>query len=1118
MAETINALDLKITAKDDFSAVLDKFQKSLEQVNSKGKSFKKTATEIDEAMKLIKESTSLVNVSLSKAEKNISKAGKASSQSSKNIKNLGNESKTSANKVNSLSINLKSLSSTLVNVTAKALAFVGGMNGIANTISSAISNSVEYTETLNLFNVTLDEYANNAQRYAENVSNLMGIDPSEFMRYQGTFDSIIKGFGVGAEQAAYMSQQLTQLGYDISSFFNLDVDQAMLKIQSGVAGEIEPMRRIGYDLSQSRLTMIAQNPSNYGTTTYRVNEATGALEGYTSALDDNTQAVVANFSELSQMDKVQLRYIAMMTEQSYVQGDFARTLKDPANQIRVLRSQLQMCSRELGNIFVPAINSLLPYLIAMAQVVKEILRSVALLFGYEIPDMSDRLGVGGVVSGYEDIADEMDKAAGSAKKLRDYTIGIDELNVLRPNDGGSGSGNNNNYASGGSYLTPGYDFIGEATNRRVEEIKRQIEDIITSFKDGSRSIGDFIADMFNRLVSLWNNPFLDGSKFGQAIENGIREANVFLKNSNTMLLGYKIGEWLKGTITGSDVVYEATRFVINFADSLIRFNSGFLAGVDIVRTTDSILKQITDALLADFSDDLFGGHFEGNDFVVTNDRLILEFNTAEYALKHPIIATLGDWVATVLGIGDRYDRNGNYIEANIPIRIRLQTLFEGMGGLTGIALNSGNTNPFNYMLGATSIALNFSEEARQFISDFVDTIVRTATNFLDAIDGVFGINTGRAVRRLENLSDSVSEWANSGQSQNQNSQSSNRNVGFNNLVRNLGNLTSRIKDKGKHGASAYVSGFEEEINQSKGVIENLGISLSNSISKPFGNLGLRIGDDFGKGLSVGIDSSKGVVDGSVNNLKNGAIASLRSELYNKMYEAGQNGVSGFAKALSDSPAVKQAINNAKSMASSAVNAVKQELQIHSPSKVMNEVGQQFASGMSSGIKESVPTVNKDVATTTKQTIKNITSTAKQTVKQQLKIKSPSREFMELGAYTAEGFTIGFEKEAQNTYKALSDFSNTIKNVDTTSVYNPMNYSVAIPTLSNGSTRGSVEGMANVSSVVYEAITTALQTVPNGNSNQGDTKIYINGREVFKVVQEEARRNGVTISNGAFVGG
>lgn len=89
--------------------------------------------------------------------------------------------------------------------------------------------------------------------YGETVSEVLGIDLSDWIRNQGVFNTLLTGFGDTADRAALMSKNLTQLGYDLSLFFNISVEDSMQKLQSGISGELEPLRRLGYDLSQARL-------------------------------------------------------------------------------------------------------------------------------------------------------------------------------------------------------------------------------------------------------------------------------------------------------------------------------------------------------------------------------------------------------------------------------------------------------------------------------------------------------------------------------------------------------------------------------------------------------------------------------------------------------------------------------------------------------------------------------------------------------------------------------------------------------------------------------------------------------------------------------------------------
>lgn len=393
------------------------------------------------------------------------------------IKEVGTASKSASSGVNALT-------SSFLNQAVRITALIAVYRKLADVISTGISNSMAYVENLNLFNVSLGEYADNANKYANTVREAMGIDPSNWIRTQGVFNTLIKGFGVAGDQAAYMSQNLTQLTYDVASFYNLSVPDAEKKIQSAVAGELEPVRRLGYDLSQNALTAIAQNPKYYGKTTYAINQETGAIEANSTAVDNNTKRTIANFNQLTQGEKVQLRYIALMTQVTQVQGDMARTLNDPANQMRIFKEQTSMTARALGNIFIPALNKVLPYVTAFCQVLETAFQDLAALFGFELPDMSERMDIGKTEKPYQNIVAATGKAAKNAKKLKDYTLGIDELNVFKPDEpvsGGSGSGVNP-YAKGATYKTPGYDFLTKAIENSIKKAKADIDKLFNDIK------------------------------------------------------------------------------------------------------------------------------------------------------------------------------------------------------------------------------------------------------------------------------------------------------------------------------------------------------------------------------------------------------------------------------------------------------------------------------------------------------------------------------------------------------------------------------------------------------------------------------------------------------------
>lgn len=354
----------------------------------------------------------------------------------------------------------------------KNLSLVAVARWISKAMGNAISKAAQYQEDLNLFTVSMGQYAEEAYNYAQKVSEIVGIDPAEWMRNQGVFNTIITGFGVAGDKAAFMSKNLTQLGYDIASFYNMDFASAMQKVQSGIAGELEPMRRLGYDLSVARLE---QERLNLG--------------------------IDKSVSSMTQAEKSQLRYYAMMTQVTQVQGDMARTLEQPANMLRVLKAQFEQCARAIGNLFIPILVKILPFAIAVANALREIVTAIAGLFGVTLqaPDWGDSFG--GATAGSGAIADNMDSAAASAKELKRYLAPFDELNVLP--DQNKGSGGSFGAGGGGGGLDfgelPGDDFLKNAVTEKIDAWKKKLQpfvDWITEHLDFILEAAEGIATAF----------------------------------------------------------------------------------------------------------------------------------------------------------------------------------------------------------------------------------------------------------------------------------------------------------------------------------------------------------------------------------------------------------------------------------------------------------------------------------------------------------------------------------------------------------------------------------------------------------------------------------------------
>lgn len=351
-----------------------------------------------------------------------------------------------SNKNTAKSFNLLGLN--IGQTSAKFGVYLVTFKQIANIMAGWVQESNDYVENLNLFNVAMGDYAEEARAYAESVSEIMGIDPSEWMRNQGVFQTLLTGFGVAADRANLMSQNLTQLGYDISSFFNISYEESMQKLQSGISGELEPLRRLGYDLSDARLSAIALS----------------------LGIDKSTQS-------MTQAEKAQLRYYAIMTQVTTAQGDMARTLESPANQMRIFQAAVTQTARALGNVLIPAINAVLPVVTAFVNLIRWAADALASLFGFTIPTVDYTGGIDNVTSSAENAEEALGGAGGAAKELKNALLGIDELTILAPTGGGGGGGGAGSLGEGFDIDLPTYDFLN-GLEAKVDELTEKIKELL----------------------------------------------------------------------------------------------------------------------------------------------------------------------------------------------------------------------------------------------------------------------------------------------------------------------------------------------------------------------------------------------------------------------------------------------------------------------------------------------------------------------------------------------------------------------------------------------------------------------------------------------------------------
>ena len=333
-----------------------------------------------------------------------------------------------------------------INFSAIAL----GTRQLLSTLKSMTDESINFIETVNLFNVSmgkevegLNQYYEQAIDFQEELEEKLGVNIEQSMRYQALFNSMTKSMGIGAEYAYLLSENMTKLGYDLASLYNIDPEDAMTKLRAGLAGQTEPLRELGLDITEQSLKPVAES-----------------LE------------ITESIRNMSQAEKAILRYIAVLKQAQIAQGDFARTMESPANQLRIFNAQITAFKRNMGNLWQGLLGNILPYINAIMMVINELLKMLAELFGFEIQEQDVNIGAS---VGAGDLADDLDDANDKAKKLRNQLLGFDEINnITTDNDSGSTS-------SGGASVggidqrlleaLEGYDNLMSSVSNKATEIR-----------------------------------------------------------------------------------------------------------------------------------------------------------------------------------------------------------------------------------------------------------------------------------------------------------------------------------------------------------------------------------------------------------------------------------------------------------------------------------------------------------------------------------------------------------------------------------------------------------------------------------------------------------------------
>lgn len=735
------------------------------------------------------------------------------------------------------------------------------LKAIAEYLGNAVAKFNDFYEATDLFHNAMGNLSGEADTLISKMQGLLGVDPTKAMTYMATIQSLGTSFGLTSDKAYILSNNLTQLAYDEGSYWNKNVAETFTAMSSAISGEIEPIRRLGVDLSQAR------------------------LQQELLALGFNKQV-----SSLSQADKAVLRYIAIMKQTANVQGNLAQTIQSPANQIKILKAQLDMLAKSVGSLLYPALKSILPPLIAAVQLIREFVEWVAKLMGVKVvfTDFTKSAdSVGGIGDAMDNTADSTKKAA---KALKDYTMGFDELNIIDPTQGSSGSGSG---ASAGNILDDvdlsGYDMFkqyNEEFAKQIDAIKQKIKAMLPLIATVATALAAWkltnlimdIVDAISKMNALKSivlglgvftvGIVLEITGIKDAIENGVNG-----KNFAEIVLGALIGTTGAAILGKGIAQFIVTGFGNTAVGAAIKAAGGSTAGAIIGAAVGGVVTGIPMFVT---------GVYDAvkNGLNTLNGILIPLGSTMTGAGIGAIIGSLGGPIGT--GIGTLIGLIvGGLTDVGIAIYQNWDKITE--------SLDKASESLKNWFVG---VGEWWDEKWQGF-----------STNFQTAWESLPGF-VQHPIQALDQASAGLKQWfvgVGEWWSQKWAGFKENWDKAWNSLVDTIKNLPAKFLDYGKNIVQGLIDGINKGIENAKKSVSGLAKAIidkfttDTEIHSPSA-LFERFGEFIDQGLANGITAALPYVEQAMTNLAN-VVQQKGNEMIDYGTTTATNFVDGFFNGL-----------------------------------------------------------------------------------------------------------------------------------------------------------------------------------------------------------------------------
>lgn len=354
-----------------------------------------------------------------------------------------------------------------------ALAAAFSVKKIVDFSKQCLELGSDLAEVQNVVDVTFPSMTSQVDKFAQNAVKNFGLSETMAKRFTGTYGAMAKAFGFSEQQAYDMGTALTGLAGDVASFYNLSQDEAYTKLKSVFTGETESLKDLGVVMTQTALDSYAL-ANGFGKTT----------------------------SQMSEAEKVALRFQFVSEQLSAAQGDFARTSDSWANQVRILKLQFDSFKASIGqgliNVFTPVIkvvNLLIGKLVTLANAFKsftELLTGNKSSGASQISSMGDAAtsagnGMDDAAQSADNMTDSTNKAGNAAKKTAKAMrslMGFDKINKLdsKTDSSSSTTGSGTPSTDFGS-LAQG-DTVIDKTDKKMQGLINRCKELESLFKKG----------------------------------------------------------------------------------------------------------------------------------------------------------------------------------------------------------------------------------------------------------------------------------------------------------------------------------------------------------------------------------------------------------------------------------------------------------------------------------------------------------------------------------------------------------------------------------------------------------------------------------------------------------